>query len=201
MAASPSTPLRPLGDAQPGDITFVADEKNAPRLHDCRASAAVVPASVSPNGIPIISVKDPLEAFVLIFRHIRGDVADKPHGIDPRAFVHPTAIVGEGASIFPFASVDEGTIIGANCRLHAGAVVGKNCKLGDQVTLHPNAVVYDGCILGHRVTIHANAVIGADGFGYRLHGRQTRQGACFRPRRDWRRRRNRRLHHNRPRHL
>ena len=161
---------RPLGEAQPGDITFVTDAKHAQQLHKTRASAAVAPAAISPNGIPLIHVKDPLGAFIAIVRHIRGTVEEKPHGIDPRAFVHPTAVVGEGPSIFPFASVGEGTVIGARCRIHAGAVVGGHCQLGDDVTLYPHAVLYEGIIVGHRVTIHANAVVGADGFGYRTQG-------------------------------
>ncbi|HYV38235.1 MAG TPA: UDP-3-O-(3-hydroxymyristoyl)glucosamine N-acyltransferase, partial [Gemmataceae bacterium] len=161
---------RPLGEAQPGDITFIADAKHAARLHGTRASAAVVPACVPPNGMPIIQVKDPLTAFVAIVRHMRGSVADITHGVDPRAFVHPTAIIGEGAAILPFASIGEGTVVGARCRIHSGVAVGRYCKLGDDVTLYPNVVLYDGSMLGQRVIIHANAVIGADGFGYRLNG-------------------------------
>jgi UDP-3-O-[3-hydroxymyristoyl] glucosamine N-acyltransferase len=90
--------------------------------------------------------------------------------VDPRAFVHPTAQIGEAASIHPFAVVGEGSVLGARCTIHSGAVVGKHCKLGDDVTLYPNAVLYDDCIVGDRVIIHASAVIGADGFGYRQNG-------------------------------
>jgi UDP-3-O-[3-hydroxymyristoyl] glucosamine N-acyltransferase len=159
---------RPLGEAQPGDITFVTDDKHAHQLHYSQASAAITPASISPNGIPLIHVKDPLAAFITVVQHLRGAVVCKPLGIDARAFVHPSASIGADASIFPFAAVAEGAVIGARCRIHSGAVVGSYCKLGDDVTLYPNAVLYEGIILGHRVIIHANAVIGADGFGYRF---------------------------------
>jgi UDP-3-O-[3-hydroxymyristoyl] glucosamine N-acyltransferase len=161
---------RPLGEARAGDITFVTDARHASRLHRTSASAAVAPASVAANGIPLIHVKDPLVAFITIVQHLRGTVEQKPHGIDPRAFVHPTAVVGEGASIFPFACIGAQTVIGARCRIHYGAVVDDHCKLGDDVTLFSNAVLYAGTLLGDRVIIHANAVIGADGFGYRLLG-------------------------------
>jgi UDP-3-O-[3-hydroxymyristoyl] glucosamine N-acyltransferase len=159
---------RPVGEAQPGDITFVSDDKHASQLHRSRASAAIAPPSVPPNGIPLIHVSDPLSAFVTIVRHMRGNAEEKPHGIDPRAFVHPSAIVGPGTSVLPFAYVGAGAVIGGRCWIHAGAVVGKYCKLGDDVTLYPHAVLYDGTLVGHRVIIHANTVIGADGFGYRL---------------------------------
>ncbi len=162
------TAARPLNEAQPGDITFVEDEKHAALLDDCRASAAVVPASFSEDRLTLIQVADPLSAFVTIVRQLHGRPEPPPHGIDARAYVHPTASIGAQASIFPFASVGEGSVVGVRCRLHCGAVIGRHCRLGDDVTLYPNAVLYDGTVLGHRVMVHANAVLGADGFGYRF---------------------------------
>src|SRR5262249_14725585 len=108
-------------------------------------------------------------AFVAIVRHLHGRAEPPPHGIDPKAAIHPTAQIGADASIFPFAAVGEGSVVGARCCIHTGAVVGRYCRLGDDVILYPNVVLYDGTVLGHRVMIHANAVVGADGFGYRPH--------------------------------
>jgi UDP-3-O-[3-hydroxymyristoyl] glucosamine N-acyltransferase len=160
---------RALAEAQPGDITFLESEKYAAQLHHCRASAVVIPATLPVPALPVIRVADPLIAFVTIVRHLRGYVEPPPHGIDPRAVVHPTAQVGAGVSIYPLAVVGEGTVVGARCRLHSGVVIGRHCRLGEDVIVYPNAVLYDGTLVGDRVIIHANAVIGADGFGYRLH--------------------------------
>src|SRR5262249_5651695 len=159
---------RTLQEAGTGDITFVEDDKHAHLLHQSRASAAVVLASVSANGLPLIKVADPLSAFVIIVRHLQGRAEPAPHGIDPRAFVHPTAVVGEGASVLPFATIGEGTVIGSRCRVHSGVAVGPHCRIGDDVTIYANAVLYEGTVLGNRVIVHANAVLGADGFGYRF---------------------------------
>lgn len=161
---------RPLNDAMPGDITLVADDKHAHHLHETKASAAVVPLSVPLNGMPLIQVADPLGAFIAIVRHLRGEQAESATGIDPRAAVDPSAVIGPEPSIHPLAAIGAGTTVGARCKIYPGAVVGKRCKLGDDVTLFPNCVLYDDTIIGHRVTIHANAVIGADGFGYRQQG-------------------------------
>jgi UDP-3-O-[3-hydroxymyristoyl] glucosamine N-acyltransferase len=160
---------RPLGEAGPGDITFVENEKNAHYLHTCAASAAVVPLSFPVNGRVLIRVADPLAAFVTIVRHLHGEAEASASGIDPNAFIHPTARIGDAPSIFPFAAIGEGSTVGARCRIHSGAVVGRHCRLGEDVTLYPNSVLYDGTVLGNRVIVHANAVLGADGFGYRLH--------------------------------
>jgi UDP-3-O-[3-hydroxymyristoyl] glucosamine N-acyltransferase len=160
---------RPLHDAGPGDITLAESDRYAAQLHACRAAAAVVGPRLATNGLTVIRVADPFSAFVTIAGHLRGKVEPPPHGIDPRAYVDPTAVIGPDASVLPFACVGAGAVIGARCRVHGGASVGRNCRLGDDVTLYPNAVLYDDTILGHRVIVHANAVLGADGFGYRLH--------------------------------
>jgi UDP-3-O-[3-hydroxymyristoyl] glucosamine N-acyltransferase len=103
-----------------------------------------------------------------IVRHLQGRSEPPPHGIDPRAVIHPTAQIGPDPSIFPLAAVGEATVIGARCRIHSSAVIGRHCRLGDDVLIYPNAVLYDGTVVGSRVIIHANAVLGADGFGYRF---------------------------------
>jgi UDP-3-O-[3-hydroxymyristoyl] glucosamine N-acyltransferase len=160
---------RPLGEAQAGDITFIEDDKHAPLLHQCPASAAIVACSLPTNGKVIIQVPDPLAAFATIVRHLHGRPEARPHGIDPLAAVHPSATVGAEPSIFPFAVIGAGTVIGVRCRVHSGAVIGSHCRLGDDVTLYAGAVLYDGTVVGSRAIIHANAVLGADGFGYRFH--------------------------------
>jgi UDP-3-O-[3-hydroxymyristoyl] glucosamine N-acyltransferase len=162
---------RPLGEAQPGDITFIENDKHAHHLAHCHASAAVVPLTLTVrDGLAVIRVTDPLGAFVEIVRHLQGQSEPPPHGIDPRAVVHPTARIGPDPSVYPLAVVGEGTVIGARCRIHSSAVIGRHCRLGDDVVIFPNSVLYDGTVVGSRVIIHANAVLGADGFGYRFQG-------------------------------
>lgn len=159
---------RPLSEARAGDITFLEYDKHLTRLHACPAAAAVVPTSVPLNGKTLIQVADPLLAFASIVRHLHGRAEPAPHGVDYRAYVHPSVSLGEQASVYPFAAIGEGTVVGKRCQIFSGAVVGRDCRLGDDVTLHPNCVLYDGTVLGNRVTVHSGAILGADGFGYRF---------------------------------
>ncbi len=160
---------RPLGEAEPGSITFVEDEKHALLLNNCRASAVVARNGLSTGGLSGLRVADPVAAFVAIMRHLHGRGEPPTHGIDARAFVHPSARIGEGCSIYPFACIGEESTVGARCRIYSGVVVGRFCRLGNDVILYPNSVLYDQTILGDRTIIHANAVLGADGFGYRFY--------------------------------
>ena len=168
----PITNARALADAQPGDITFVEDDKHVGAWYASRASAALVPASVPVNGRPVIRVTDPLMAFVRIVQTLRGKPQDATASIDPTAHIHPGAKLGAGVSVGPFVVVGAGAEIGENSTLQAGACVGRNCKLGQETMLFPHVVLYDDCVLGDRVTVHANAVLGADGFGYRFQNGQ-----------------------------
>jgi UDP-3-O-[3-hydroxymyristoyl] glucosamine N-acyltransferase len=159
---------RPVTEAGVGHITFVDSDRHLATLHASPASAAVVPTTAPANGKALIRVRDPRTAFGAIARHLHGRADLPPHGIDPLAVVHPTAVVGSDASVHPFSVIGSGCAIGARCRIHSGVVLGRDCRIGDDVTLFPHVVLYDNTVIGHRVTVHAHAVLGADGFGYRM---------------------------------
>lgn len=167
-AEQPIAHARTLAEAEPGDITFVSDERHLSAWHASKASAAVVPMCVAANGRPVIRVADPLMAFASIYQHLRGTRRISEPAIDPSAVVHPTATLGIGVRIGALAVVGEGSSIAANSTIHPGAVIGRFCTLGCEVVIYPRAVLYDDCRVGDRVIIHAGSVIGAEGFGYRF---------------------------------
>lgn len=159
---------RPLGEAGPTAITFVESDRHLSEFQCGIAAAALVPKDSPASSKPVIRVADPRAAFVLVMKRLHGRERHSVRGIDSRAAIDPTAVVGPDAQIDPFAVIGAGTIIGARSTIGGGAVVGRNCRIGDDVTIHPNAVLYDDVVLGNRVAVHANAVLGADGFGYRF---------------------------------
>ena len=58
---------RPLKEARAGDITFVEDARHAAQLHNCPASAAVVPDTLPVNNLTVIRVADPLAALPVLW--------------------------------------------------------------------------------------------------------------------------------------
>lgn len=169
----PIRAARPVGEAGPGDITFVEDPKYAKALRVSAAAAAIVGPhfrnGVEPadEPIPMIEVDDPLTAFLRVRAHLKEDDQPRWSGVHPLAYVAPTAKIGEGVAVYPFAYVGDHAEVGRDATLHPGAIVSRDCKLGAGVTLHPHVVLYEGVVLADRVEIHAGTVVGGDGFGYR----------------------------------
>ncbi|MBF0154612.1 MAG: Gfo/Idh/MocA family oxidoreductase [Magnetococcales bacterium] len=74
--------------------------------------------------------------------------------IDPTAVVHPSVILGEGASIWNWTKVREGvkigrnTNIGQNVYIDFGVVLGDNCKVQNSVNLFHGVTVGDRVFIG-----------------------------------------------------
>lgn len=163
---------RPVGEAGPGDITFIENERYAKMLRTSPASAAIVgphfKRAPAERPLAMIEVEDPIRAFLAVRDHL--GLARKPRwvGIHPQASVSPSAQIADGVAIYPFVFVGEDVVIGEGTTLHPGVVIGDRCRIGRDCVIHPNAVLYTDVVLGDRVELHAGTVLGGDGFGYRL---------------------------------
>jgi UDP-3-O-[3-hydroxymyristoyl] glucosamine N-acyltransferase len=157
-----------LGDAEPGDISFLANPKYARLLETTRATAVIVSPSDATDrrDLTLIRAKDPYAAITRVVVELHGYRKHPAWGGGERPTIHPTAKVGGGANIAAGVTVCEGVEIGARVTLYPGCFIAPRCRLGDDVVLYPNVVLYEETVLGHRVAIHAGSVIGEDGLGY-----------------------------------
>lgn len=166
---------KPVTEAGPGDLTFLADERYAKALAISPATAVLIaktftipePADRSPS-LTFIVVDDPRAAFMVLHAHLRGAQAERWVGIDPRAVVSPSAKIGQQVAIYPYAVIGDDVEIGDGCTIGPGSVIGPRSRLGRNVTLHANVVIYEDVVIGDRGILHAGVVIGADGFGYQF---------------------------------
>lgn len=151
--------------AGPGEITFLANMKYAPKVKASRASAII--ASQPLNDFPGATLvsRNPYHDFARALGFFYQ--APKPAaGIHPLAVVAETAVIGRNPSVGPFAVIGDRVIIGANAVLYPHAVVYEDCAIGDHFTAHAHVSVREFCRIGHRVTLHNGVVIGGDGFGF-----------------------------------
>ncbi len=152
-----------------GEITFVADLKRGARLNECKASAIIVPASVTEISGPAIRVRNPYLAVARIHALFVEDPFAAT-GIDVRAVVGNDCQIPAEVAISPLVYLGNRVRLGQRVTLHPGVVVYDDAVLGDDVVLYANVTIGHGCQIGNRVIIHSGAVIGSDGFGYATDG-------------------------------
>lgn len=145
-------------------MIFVENSKYAADAQKSGASAAIVPPDVEID-FPAIKSERPSVTFAQAVSILHPQKKTSG-GRDSRAFVDPSAKVGEGTDIGPFSTVGANSRIGKNVLIHSNAAIGENVTVGDDCVIYPNVTIYDGSILGARTVIHAGCAIGADGFKF-----------------------------------
>jgi UDP-3-O-[3-hydroxymyristoyl] glucosamine N-acyltransferase len=151
--------------AGPGEITFLANMKYAPKAKASRASAMIAAGPVKDYAGAILISGNPYHDFARTHALFYQPPKPAP-GIHPLAYIAESAVVGPNASVGPFAVVSEGSTIGANAVLYPHAVVYAGCSIGDDFTAHSHVSVREFCRIGNRVRLHNGVVIGGDGFGF-----------------------------------
>ncbi|HZS53404.1 MAG TPA: UDP-3-O-(3-hydroxymyristoyl)glucosamine N-acyltransferase [Bryobacteraceae bacterium] len=150
--------------AGPGEITFLANLKYAPKIKTTGASAIIAASPIDGPPATLVS-KNPYYDFARTLDLFYQPPKPAP-GIHATAVVAETAVLGPNASIGAYAVVGENTIIGANAVLYPHAVIYPGCTIGDDFTAHSHVTVREFCRAGNRVTLHNGVVIGGDGFGF-----------------------------------
>jgi UDP-3-O-[3-hydroxymyristoyl] glucosamine N-acyltransferase len=153
-----------LEQAGPGDLTFLANPRYAPRLAATRASAAVVPPGHE-AALPRLVSDNPYLAFARAVALLVPPARPAP-GVHPSAQVHPTAVLGAGVHVGALAVVGARARVGPGSVLHAHVVLYDDVSVGEDCLLHSGVQVREHCRLGDRVVVQNGAVIGGDGFGF-----------------------------------
>lgn len=151
-----------------GALSFLSDSKYEPYIYETLSSVVLVPNTFQPAQPvkpTLIRVENPREALGRLLM-LYESMKPKRKGIDPLAYVAPTAKIGEDVYLAPFAAVGDGAVIGDGTELHPHATVGANAKVGSDCILYANSTVYHDCQVGDRCILHAGSVVGADGFGF-----------------------------------
>jgi len=151
--------------AEPGQLTFLANPKYAPRVKNTRAGAIIVHESSGEMPIPCLLSANPYLDFaraLALFYQPPQPVS----GIHETAVIAPSARIGENASIGPGCAIGEHVTIGKNAVLHPLVVIYEGAQIGDDFVAHSHAVVREHCRIGNRVILQNGVVVGGDGFGF-----------------------------------
>jgi len=155
-----------IREAQPGDLTFIANARYDAYLSQTRASAVICSRDPREARVPLLQVDNPYLTFQKAVRLFRPELYRPLPGVHPTAVVSPAASIGENASIGAHCVVEDGARIGAHSVLMPGCYVGVQAVIGERTLLYPRVTVREECVIGDRCILHPGVVIGADGFGF-----------------------------------
>lgn len=157
-----------IEEGMPGAISFLSNPKYTHYIYDTQSSIVLVNRDFEPEKeikATLIKVDNAYESLAKLL-NLYEMSKPKKTGIDPLAYIAPTAKIGENVYIAPFACVGDNAEIGDNTSLHPHTTVGSGAKIGNNCILYPHATVYHDCRVGNNCTLHAGSVVGADGFGF-----------------------------------
>ena len=157
-----------LAEAGPTDVSWAFIPKAREDLKQTKAGAVIVPEKFLeyvPSGCVALVAKDAHRSYGLVAsafypRRVEAMISDK-------AYVDPTAQIGEGCRIEAGAFIGPNVKIGAGCEIGPNAVLEKGVELGALCTVGANATV-SHCIAGNKVYIYPGCHVGQDGFGFAM---------------------------------
>ncbi len=154
-----------IDNAQPGEITFLANPKYLPLLQTTQASAVMVKPGIEAPGVSLLVCPNPYLAFAKILTALH---VAKPEcrGIMEGAFVDTEAKIADGVTIYPGCVIGKSVTVGSGTTLYPGVLLYDNVTVGEDCLIHAGTVVREGCCIGNRVIIQPKAVVGSDGFGF-----------------------------------
>jgi UDP-3-O-[3-hydroxymyristoyl] glucosamine N-acyltransferase len=154
-----------IEEAQPGEITFVANSKYLPKLNQTNASAIIVSKEVPQTDKPLLRVVNPYLSYAKILT-LFSHKTYQAKGIDPNAWISPTAQLGKDLTLYPFVYIGDHCSIGDRVTLYPGVYVGEDSSIAEESILYPNVSIFPRTVIGKRVILHSGVVVGSDGFGY-----------------------------------
>ncbi len=137
-------------------------------LKNTKAGAVIVPENFLefvPEGVIALVSNDPHRSYGLVAsafypREVESYISDK-------AYIHPTAQLGEGCRIEAGAYIGANVVLGKKCDIRANAVIESGVQMGDECIVGANATI-SHCVAGSKVYVYPGAHIGQDGFGFAM---------------------------------
>ncbi|MBN1405645.1 MAG: UDP-3-O-(3-hydroxymyristoyl)glucosamine N-acyltransferase [Candidatus Omnitrophica bacterium] len=155
-----------IKEAQPGDITFLANPKYNQFIDKTQASAVIAAKGAESTSKTIVQVENPSLAFTKVIAMFIPDAIKHPAGISDKAVVSKTARIGKNAAISHYAVIEENSQIAEGVIIYPNCYIGSNVKIGANTVIYSNVTIREGSTIGENVIIHSGTVIGSDGFGY-----------------------------------
>ena len=162
------TTFAKIEEGVPGALSFLANPQYEQYIYNTKSSVVLVNKDFqlkSTVETTLVRVDNAYESVAKLLTLYESMKQKKP-GVSDKAYISPTAKIGEDCYVAPFAYIGDNVVVGNGTTVHPNAVICDNASVGEDCIIYPNVTIYHDCKIGNRVILHAGAVIGADGFGF-----------------------------------
>ncbi len=167
------TGVRPIEQAEAGDIALLVHPKYNAFLKTTKATALIVPPVTTGIKKPHIIVANPHIALAKLLEYFHSS-PHAPFGVHPLAVIGKNPKLGKDISIYPGVVLGNQVSLGKGVTIYPGACIGDRVSIGTDSVIHQNVSIYPGVSIGKRVVLHSGSVIGSPGFGYVWDGEKHR---------------------------
>ena len=159
------TGISEIESAEPGQITFLANNRYAEYLKSSEASAVIIAEDTETPVIPAIRVTDVhiAKAKTLAYFH---PPKEYPKNVESTAIIGESAEVGRDSFVGAGSVIKDGAVVGKNSCIMENVFIDSDVSIGEECKINPGAVIISGTTIGDRVEIGSCTVIGSEGFGY-----------------------------------
>lgn len=155
-----------LEKAREDEISFFSNPRYLEKARNSSAGAILTREKGGLEGKNLIIVEDPYLAMCIVAEAFYSPPMPEHKGVSELSCVHPSAVIGEGASVFPFSYIGRNSRIGKGSVIYSHVFIGNDVEVGDNTVIYPMVSIYPFSLIGNRCIIHSGAVIGSDGFGF-----------------------------------
>ena len=163
-----------IQDAQPGDITFLANPKYEKLLATTRATAVILKEDAPAAPCAMLRARDPVSRVRPCRFALCAGVASRTGGSRAGGDCG-RAHLGADVSVGPFVAIGEGARIGDRTVIYPNVTIGAGATVGSDCTIHSNVAIRERCTVGDRVILQNGVVIGGDGYGFVRRGDGTHE--------------------------
>jgi UDP-3-O-[3-hydroxymyristoyl] glucosamine N-acyltransferase len=163
-----------IQNAQPGDLTFLANPKYEQGLSQTRASAVILREGGKGAPCAMLRTPDPYLAFARAVGLFASPWRPAT-GVHAMSAVAPDVQIGRDVSIGAFVSIGEGASIGNNTVIFPNVTIGAGTRIGADCVIHANVSIRERVTIGDRVVLQNGVVIGSDGYGFVRRGDGTHE--------------------------
>ena len=162
------TTFAKIEEGVPGALSFLANPQYEQYIYNTKSSVVLVnkdfqlKSTVETTLVRVDNAYESVAKLLTLYESMK----QKKTGVSDKAYISPSAKIGEDCYVAPFAYIGDNVVVGNGTTIHPNAVICDNASVGEDCIIYPNVTIYHDCKIGNRVILHAGAVIGADGFGF-----------------------------------